>query len=151
MQTSRKWMSRVDKNCSEARAVIERNTRAMMQLINHKRLNGRGNCFQQGLPQNSCFSVITALFSVSSWVLENVLPSIDKLRISWIVWRLSAIRMTQIAQSFNVAVYCFRTWFSEPYSARYEYRFWRTGKHCGIERMVRCYLARPPVHSGCDY
>lgn len=24
MQTSRKWMSRVDKNCSEARAVIER-------------------------------------------------------------------------------------------------------------------------------
>ena len=24
MQTSRKWMSRVDKNCSEAKAVIER-------------------------------------------------------------------------------------------------------------------------------
>jgi hypothetical protein len=64
----------------------------MMQLINHKRLKA-GELLSTGLPQNSCFSVITALFFVPLEMLENVLPSIDKLRISWIVWRLSAIRM----------------------------------------------------------
>ena len=117
-------------------------------IINDSR---RGNCFQQGcrripvfLSLPHCFPFLLRCSKMYCRPLINCgYPGSSGVcrRFGW----------TQIAQSFNVAVYCFRTWFSEPYPARYEYRFWRTGKHCGIERMVRRYLARPPVHSGCDY